>query len=96
MQVCKILIEKHRARINRSDRWGGSALDDAHRHRHKAVIQYLREKGAKTGSGNRTTNLIKAAAEGDLDEVKLLVGEVYDQTKFKLDLNKGDYDKRTA
>jgi hypothetical protein len=96
LHVCKFLIEKYKARVNQSDRWGGSALDDAHRHQHKAVIQYLREMGATTGSGNRNTILIKAAADGDLDEVKMLVTNTQEQTKQKLDLNKGDYDKRTA
>ena len=112
LHVCKMLMEKYHARVNRSDRWGGSPLDDAHRHRQKAVIQYLREKGATTGSGSRSTNLIQAAANGDYDEVKLLLTQIVDHTQStttnvstssrrqkdqpKLDLNKGDYDKRTA
>lgn len=83
--------------MNRSDRWGGSPLDDAHRHRHSAVIRYLRDQGALTGSGNRATNLITAAAEGDIDEVMTLVHSSQNsRTRQKLDLNKGDYDKRTA
>lgn len=72
LSICKLLIQ-HGARINRSDRWGGSPLDDAHRHRHKAVIDYLRSNGATTGSGNRFTNLITAAADGDIDEVRTLL-----------------------
>ena len=71
----------------------------AHRHRHTAVIQYLREKGATTGSANKSTNLITAAAQGDLDEVQLLLATDFDKDrsrKQKLDINKGDYDKRTA
>lgn len=89
LETCKYLVEKG-ARINRSDRWGGSPLDDASRHRHKEVIQYLRSLGATTGSASRATNFIKAAAEGDIDEVEMLLamGEV--------DVNEGDYDKRTA
>jgi len=89
IEVCKFLVERG-ARINRSDRWGGSALDDASRHRQKEVIQYLRSLGATTGSASRATNFIKAAAEGDIDEVEtlLITGEV--------DVNEGDYDKRTA
>lgn len=95
--ICKLLIEKFGIRINRSDRWGGSPLDDAHRHRHTAVISYLRDKGALTGSANKSTNLITAAAQGDLDEVQLLLHEGKNRsTKQKLDINKGDYDKRTA
>ena len=98
LPVCKLLIEKFGSRINRSDRWGGSPLDDAHRHRHKAIIAYLREKGALTGSANKSTNLITAAAQGDLDEVQLLLLTDFkkdQKTKQKLDINKGDYDKRT-
>jgi ankyrin repeat protein len=89
LEVCKFLVERG-ARINRSDRWGGSPLDDASRHRQKEVIQYLRSLGATTGSASRATNFIKAAAEGDIDEVEtlLITGEV--------DVNEGDYDKRTA
>ena len=99
LQICKLLIEKFGIRINRSDRWGGSPLDDAHRHRHRKVIAYLREKGALTGSANKSTNLITAAAQGDLDEVQLLLQTEVGKrrtTKQKLDINKGDYDKRTA
>ncbi len=89
LEICKYLVQKG-ARINRSDRWGGSPLDDSSRHRHKDVIQYLRTLGATTGSASKATNFIKAAAEGDVDEVEMLLisGEV--------DVNEGDYDKRTA
>lgn len=89
LDICKFLVGKG-ANINRSDRWGGSPLDDAHRHRHAAVISYLRGLGAKTGSTNNKTNFISAAAEGDLDEVKFLlsIGSV--------NLDDGDYDGRVA
>lgn len=76
---------------------GGSPLDDAHRHRHQDVIAYLRSKGAMTGSANRSTNLITAAAQGDVDEVQMLLqtnARMDDKTKQKLDINKGDYDQR--
>jgi hypothetical protein len=98
LKICQVLIEDFGIRINRSDRWGGSPLDDAHRHRHRPVIEYLRGKGALTGSANKTTNLITAAAQGDLDEVQLLVHTDFQSNaaKQKLDINKGDYDKRTA
>ncbi len=71
--IVKLLIEKYNSPINRSDRWGGSPLDDAHRHRHPAVVAYLREKGASTGTTDQTTNLITAAVTGDLDELKTII-----------------------
>ena len=94
LAVCRFLVEDCDAKVNRSDRWGGSPLDDAHRHRHMAVVEYLRKVGATTGSGNRLTNLIKASADGDLDEVMALL-RVF-QKNAGLDVNEGDYDKRTA
>ena len=72
LDVVKLLIAPG-AKINRSDRWGGSPLDDAHRHRHLVVARYLRSKGATTGSVNLTNNLISAAAAGDIEEVRLIV-----------------------
>jgi hypothetical protein len=91
LKICQYLIRKG-AKINRSDRWGGSALDDAHRHRHQELIAYLRQNGAAPGSSNHTTNIITAAAGGDLDEVKLLITMMGDD----VNLDGGDYDRRTA
>ena len=114
LTAVRYLVEECGAKINRSDRWGGSPLDDAHRHRHLDVVQYLRKRGATTGSGNRITNLIKAAADGDLDEVQMLLNftkvkkpkniinissssqRAAIEKELFLDVNRGDYDKRTA
>ncbi|KAL9186070.1 hypothetical protein ACHAXT_005308 [Thalassiosira profunda] len=71
LDVVIYLVHKG-ANVNRSDRWGGSPLDDAHRHRHADVAKYLRSKGGKTGSLNTTANLIAAAAAGDIEEVMML------------------------
>lgn len=90
LETVQYLIEVWHAKIHRSDRWGGSPLDDAHRHRHLNVVEYLRSKGATTGTANRLINFIKAAAEGDLEEVQTILryhGTIVDQ---------GDYDNRTA
>ena len=91
LHICKYLVEEKSAQINRSDRWGGSPLDDAHRHHHVEVAAYLRSKGAVTGSSDLVTNFIRAAASGDLHEVKMI-------TAFSnsFDVNMGDYDNRTA
>lgn len=87
LHVLKFLIEECQARLNRSDRWGGSPLDDAHRHRHQQIALYLRNKGASTGSGNRLVNFIKAAADGDLDEVTLILDATAKEAKLAAERN---------
>lgn len=87
--ICQFLVDRG-ARINRSDRWGHSPLDDAYRHRHSTVMDYLRSCGAAFGSPSQANNFISAASEGDVEEVRALM-ELGD-----VDLNEGDYDKRTA
>jgi len=71
LAVVKYLVHRG-GNVNRSDRWGGSPLDDAHRHRHTDVARYLRSRGARTGSLNLTSNLIAAAAAGDIEEVTMI------------------------
>ena len=88
METVKFLVSNG-ARINRSDRWGGSPLDDAHRHQQGDIIRYLRDLGATTGSGNQTVNFIAAAAGGDVEEVRLLLDVVPN-------INQGDYDQVCA
>ena len=89
LDLVKCLIE-HGARINRSDRWGHSPIDDAYRHRHFAVMEYLREHGGTFGTSSQATNFLAAVHEGDVEEVQTLyeLGSV--------DINAGDFDKRTA
>mmetsp|Transcript_58628 Transcript_58628/g.143368 ORF Transcript_58628/g.143368 Transcript_58628/m.143368 type:complete len:659 (-) Transcript_58628:243-2219(-) len=89
IEICQYLVRKG-AMLNRSDRWGGSPLDDSHRHRHTAVCDYLRSVGGRFGSPSQATNFITAAYEGDIDEVRALL-------EFgSIDINSKDYDKRTA
>ena len=76
--------------INRSDRWGGSPLDDAHRHRHKEVAHFLRIHGAKTGTfDDHVSEFLVAASKGDVDIIRELIG-------IGVDFDAGDYDDRTA
>ncbi len=106
LHIVKLLVEKYNSPINRSDRWGGSPLDDAHRHRHEDVATYLRKKGASTGSTDQTTNLITAAVTGDLDELKMLLNDHQSpsskdnksasKTEQRVNINACDYDSRTA
>jgi hypothetical protein len=89
VEICQFLVERG-ARINRSDRWGGSPLDDAHRHRHGVVVDLLRNHKATFGSPSLASNFITAASEGDMEEVKALL-------EFgSIDLDQGDYDRRTV
>jgi Ankyrin repeats (3 copies) len=90
LSICQWLVLEHEARINRSDRWGGSPLDDAKRHRHAHVFAFLRQHGAVFGSPSQANNLITAASEGDVDEVRDLL------EYGNIDVNEGDYDQRTA
>ena len=90
VKICQLLVEKG-ARINRSDRWGGSPLDDAHRHKHSRVIEYLRKHGGSFGSPSQANNFITAASEGDVEEVKAILE--FGNVDLK---NHGDYDRRTA
>ncbi|KAL3809012.1 hypothetical protein ACHAXA_000292 [Cyclostephanos tholiformis] len=123
LDVVKYLLSMG-ANLRRTDRWGGSPLDDAHRHRHVEVARYLRARGASTGSLNANAALIAAAASGDIEEVAMMctdredVMDVSQPTAVAararasidhseptaaassnypaLDINMGDYDKRTA
>jgi len=90
LPMVKYLVEELKCTISRSDRWGGSPLDDAHRHRHAEIVQYLRSRGAIPGTTDMTVALITAAADGDLDEVQLLVEH------GGVNVNAADYDLRTA
>jgi len=81
LDIVKLLVEHYNSPINRSDRWGGSPLDDAHRHRHMEVVQYLRSKGATTGSSDLTTNFLAAAAAGDIDELQMILNTFWDSSQ---------------
>lgn len=84
LDLCQLLLQ-HGAKINRCDRWGGSPLDDAYRHRHAAVIEFLQQEGGRFGSPSQANNLISAASEGDIEEVKALL------EYGNIDLSAGDY-----
>lgn len=88
LEICKLLVEKG-AKINRSDRWGLAPLDDAHRHQHNEVVQYLQQNGGKFGSSSLLINLFSACVEGDVEEVRSLL------EYGKIDLSLSDYDRRT-
>eukprot|EP00613_Pedinella_sp_CCMP2098_P073753 CAMPEP_0171909578 /NCGR_PEP_ID=MMETSP0993-20121228/8842_1 /TAXON_ID=483369 /ORGANISM="non described non described, Strain CCMP2098" /LENGTH=669 /DNA_ID=CAMNT_0012542587 /DNA_START=18 /DNA_END=2027 /DNA_ORIENTATION=+ len=76
------------ARLNRSDRWGGSPLDDSLRHGHAAVASWLRRAGARSGVRDHVSALISACAAGDLEDASMLLDDGADPCG-------GDYDSRT-
>ena len=87
MGIVNLLLDAD-ADISPSDRWGGSPMDDALRHRHKEVAKVLRERGARHGTIDSALGLISFAAKGDADEVKRLLSD-------GIDPNSKDYDSRT-
>ena len=96
------------ARVDVVDRWGGTPLDDAVRHGHYAVFSFLMGHGARSGqtssaaavadrglpesgaSDHASMRLCDAASRGDRDKLLYLVNGL------GLDVDLGDYDKRTA
>lgn len=87
MRIVTMLLDAE-AEISPSDRWGGSPMDDALRHRHKDIAKLLRERGARHGNVDTTLALISFAAKGDSDEVRRIILE-------GVDANSKDYDFRT-
>jgi hypothetical protein len=88
LEICKFLIDRG-ARINRSDRWEGSPLDDAHRHRHQSLIlekEHLPDP--ETVSKPYQPAPMEISVKSKCWCQVLLVRTP--------DINKGDYDKRTA
>ena len=60
------------AQVNVSDRWGGSPLDDAMRHRHDDVQTLLRSSGGRLGVSCDGEALIVAANRGETAEIEAL------------------------
>ena len=96
LDLAKFILEELKADVSPVDRFGGTPLDDAVRHKHFAVEQYLRERGAKVGatatsaSVTVAADLCDAAYAGNSAELSRLVHEEH----FFVDAS--DYDKRTA
>lgn len=94
LKCVKHIVEKMNGDQNVKDRWGGTPKDDAIRHGHDDVFEYLEKRGAlrgKTASMNAAdaTDLCSAATKEDLVALR-------DMYRRKVDVNTGDYDQRTA
>jgi len=88
LDVVTWLLDKG-ANPNKSDRWGGSPLDDARRENHAAIAKVLRKHGGRAGDVDQGAALLKAASAGDSRTVE-------DLLENGADINSGDYEKRTA
>ena len=85
------MLVQEGAKPHRLDRWGGTCLDDAHRHRHELVCEWLRQDiGMRAHGPGDPIGLIVAASKGDLAEVKSLV------ESDGIDVNSSAFDGRTA
>jgi len=94
LELAKFLVEKGAA-FNCSDRWGGSPLDDALRHKFSEVARFLRSLGGTPGTPEANSQLlINAAAKGDGSVIRSLL-EGGEGAASQPDLNCCDYDRRT-
>ena len=101
LDVVTVLVEELGADVSVVDRWGNTPLDDAERGHYDAVAQFLTSKGAvrraastprestHPSATNPSADLCEAAARGDVEGLRALVGA-------GLEVNRGDYDQRTA
>ena len=69
--------------------YNGSPMMDAVRHKHDKVAEYLRSQGAILELDDAAGQLCDAAARNDVLALRRLVENA-------IDVNEGDYDKRTA
>lgn len=73
---------------NARDRWGGTALQDAVRHRRDDVVALLRRHGAELHMKDIATTLCSLAGAGDVAGLERFVAAGADPSS-------GDYDRRT-
>lgn len=90
--VVRRLVDELGAKVNAKDHWQGTPLDDAVREGHKAVAEFLLQKGAVCGKQQDAPSdyrmLYEAIIKGNVECVKSLV-------RSKADIHTGNADKRT-
>lgn len=88
MDIVTYLLDSG-ATIECKDRFGGTPLEDAVRHGQLKIQKLLRERGSdlKNCATNYSVKLCEYAAEGDLENIKILASN-------GVDLDLGDYDSR--
>jgi len=91
LDVVKHLVLDAKADPNPVDRWGFSPIDDAVRHRHLEVTEFLRAHGGVSMLANhdRSVDLCAAAHQGNIIGLRVLLAR-------GTDVNSTDYDARSA
>ncbi|KAH8071808.1 serine/threonine kinase [Aureococcus anophagefferens] len=96
LDAVRFLVDRG-ADVNAVDRWRGTPLRDAEDGRHASVVAFLVERGAARGRRSKDFEdatvgigrLLEAAKRGDVGGIRALLAS-------GVDVNGGDYDKRTA
>ena len=109
LKVVRLLVDELKADHSPRDRWGGTPMNDATRHQHLDVVDYLRSAGAQLGSavardeGHRPvgSSPIRSdngpAAELCDAAARADLERLRELVRNKgYDVNAADYDKRTA
>jgi ammonium transporter Rh len=92
VEVCQFLVSKG-ADVNAEDRFAGQPIEDAARHGHLLVVEYLKDNGAKMKNVEvHESKMLKYAAKGLVDKMEELVQTTTDQESL---VNCCDYDHRT-
>ena len=90
VEVAKFLVERPDCDVNTKDRWQGTPLDDAVRHRHSELVDFLVARGAVTGDDNKVTQEFMAAVEAnDIETVANLL-------RSGASPSAADYDQRSV
>ena len=89
LKMVKYLIQIHGADFNVKDRYGGTPMVDAIRHKHDNCAAFLRSQGASLALDDAAERLCSAAAKNDVAALRRLV-------ENHVNPNEADYDKRTA
>ncbi|GMH42769.1 hypothetical protein BSKO_10688 [Bryopsis sp. KO-2023] len=88
VDLTRNLVLVQRAYVNVKDIYGGTPIMDALRHKHHEIVMFLRHHGASLHPDKIKSDLFKAAAEGDVNHVQLLV-------QTNVDLNALDHNCRS-
>eukprot|EP00931_Biecheleriopsis_adriatica_P088211 TRINITY_DN62583_c0_g1_i1.p1 TRINITY_DN62583_c0_g1~~TRINITY_DN62583_c0_g1_i1.p1 ORF type:complete len:594 (+),score=146.46 TRINITY_DN62583_c0_g1_i1:120-1901(+) len=93
LPVVRRMVDELKAKMTCVDSWGGTPLDDALRQGHTAISDFLLSKGAPVGKNafgqDDAGVLCTAGAHGNVGAIKGL-------SRRGVDVNLGDYDKRTG